>query len=119
MADALTRLVVDCSVVVKWKIPTEDHAAAAEALLGDWEHQVVDVWVPNHFPSEVISAFLRAARRSRLTTDEARRQYPLTHLPSRYGSRTLRRIFRGSEKPSDRRAYRLDRQLDGKRRASA
>src|SRR4030095_4107198 len=72
MADALTRLVVDCSVVVKWKIPTEDHAAAAEALLGDWEQQVVDVWVPNHFPSEVISAFLRAARRSRLTTDEAR-----------------------------------------------
>jgi predicted nucleic acid-binding protein len=72
MADALTRLVVDCSVVVKWKIPTEDHAAAAEALLGDWEHQMIDVWVPNHFPSEVISAFLRAARRSRLTTDEAR-----------------------------------------------
>jgi predicted nucleic acid-binding protein len=72
MADALTRLVVDCSVVVKWKIPTEDHAAAAEALFGDWEHQVVDVLVPNHFTSEVISAFLRAARRGRLTTDEAR-----------------------------------------------
>ena len=72
MADALTRLVVDCSVVVKWKIPTEDHAAAAEALFGDWEHQVVDVVVPNHFPSEVISAFLRASRRGRLTTDEAR-----------------------------------------------
>jgi len=57
MADALTRLVVDCSVVVKWKIPTEDHAAAAEVLLGDWEHHVVDVVVPNRFPSEVISAF--------------------------------------------------------------
>ena len=27
---------------------------------------------PNHFLSEVISAFLRAARRGRLTTDEAR-----------------------------------------------
>jgi predicted nucleic acid-binding protein len=72
MADALTRLVVDCSVVVKWQIPTEDHAAAAEALFGDWEHHVVDVLVPNHFPSEVISAFLRASRRGRLTTDEAR-----------------------------------------------
>ena len=43
MADALTRLVVDYSVVVKWKIPTEDHAAAAEALLGDLGTQVVDV----------------------------------------------------------------------------
>jgi hypothetical protein len=36
MADTLMRLVVDCSVVVKWKIPTEDRAAAAEALFGDW-----------------------------------------------------------------------------------
>jgi len=72
MVDSLTRVVVDCSVVVKWKILTEDHAAAAEALLGDWEQQVVDVLVPNHFPSEVISAFLRASRRGRLTTDEAR-----------------------------------------------
>ena len=72
MADALTRLVVDCSIVVKWKIPTEDHAAAAEALFGDWEHQMVDVSVPNHFPSEVISAFLRTFRRGRITADEAR-----------------------------------------------
>ena len=72
MADALTRLVVDCSVVVKWHIPTEDHAAVAAALFGDWEDHVVDVWVPNHLPSEVISAFLRASRRGRLTTDEAR-----------------------------------------------
>jgi predicted nucleic acid-binding protein len=59
-------------VVVKWKIPTEDHAVAAEALFGDWEHQVVDVSVPNHFPSEVISAFLRASRRGRIMADEAR-----------------------------------------------
>ena len=72
MADTLARVVVDCSVVVKWKILTEDHAAAAEALLGDWEQQRVDVLVPNHLPSEVISAFVRAVRRGRLTTDEAR-----------------------------------------------
>jgi len=72
MAEALTRVVVDCSVVVKWYIPTEEHATAAEALFIDWEHHVVDVVVPNHFPSEVISAFLRAVRRARLTIDEAR-----------------------------------------------
>ena len=83
MADALTRLVVDCSVVVKWQIPTEDHSVAAAALFGDWEHQVIDVMVPNHFPSEVISAFLRASRRGRLTTEKPGRQseiclpYPL------------------------------------------
>jgi hypothetical protein len=39
-AMTVTRLVVDCRVVVKWKIPTEEHAAAAEALFVDWEHQV-------------------------------------------------------------------------------
>ena len=50
MADALTRVMVDCSAVVKWKIPTEDHATAAEGLFGDWEQQVVDVAIPNHFP---------------------------------------------------------------------
>src|SRR5712691_9565711 len=72
MADALTRLVVDCSVVVTWEIPTEDHAAAAEALFVDWEHHIVDVLVPHHVPSEVIRAFLRAYRRDRITMDEAR-----------------------------------------------
>jgi predicted nucleic acid-binding protein len=72
MADAITHLVVDCSVVVKWKILAEDHAAAAAALFGDWEHHVVDVLVPHHFSSEVVSAFLRVSRRGRLTTGEAR-----------------------------------------------
>ena len=33
---------------------------------------MVDVSVPNHFPSEVISAFLQAYRRNRITMDEAR-----------------------------------------------
>lgn len=41
MADPLTRLVVDCSVIVKWKIATEDHAAEAAELFLDWEHQVI------------------------------------------------------------------------------
>ena len=72
MVDSIARLVVDCSVVVKWRIPTEDHTAAAEELLLDWEHQAVEVSVPNHFQSEVISAFLRAYRRDRITADEAR-----------------------------------------------
>jgi len=32
MAQALARLVVDCSLVVKWKITTEDYAAEAEEI---------------------------------------------------------------------------------------
>ncbi|MBI3328116.1 MAG: type II toxin-antitoxin system VapC family toxin [Nitrospinae bacterium] len=72
MADPVARLVVDCSVVVKWKIPLEDHAAAAEQLLLDWEHRAVSVSAPNHLQSEIISAFLRAHRRGRITAEEAR-----------------------------------------------
>jgi len=72
MADPVARLVVDCSVVVKWKIPLEDHAAAAEQILLDWEHQAVEVFAPNHLQSEIISAFLRAHRRGRITEEEAR-----------------------------------------------
>jgi hypothetical protein len=90
MADALAQLVVDCSVVVKWKIPTEDHATAAEELLVDWEYQAVEVAVPNHFQSEVISAFLRAYRRDRITVDEAREAIrDLLALPPEAGRAAL------------------------------
>jgi predicted nucleic acid-binding protein len=56
---------------MKWKMLAEDHAAAANELLLDWEHEAVDVYVPNHFQSEIVSAFLRAHRRGRIRTDEA------------------------------------------------
>ncbi len=72
MADTLARLVVDCSVVVKWKISSEDYAAAADELLLDWESHAVDVWAPTHLQAEVVSAFLRAHRRGRITEEEAR-----------------------------------------------
>jgi hypothetical protein len=33
-------------VVVKWKLPLEEHAAAAEALLLAWEQQTLAVCAP-------------------------------------------------------------------------
>jgi predicted nucleic acid-binding protein len=63
---------VDCSVVVKWKIPAEDHAAVAEELFQDWEHGAVEVCAPFLLQAEVMSAFLRAHRRNRMSADEAR-----------------------------------------------
>ncbi|MGH7965762.1 MAG: type II toxin-antitoxin system VapC family toxin [Candidatus Binatia bacterium] len=72
MAQAVERLVVDCSVVVKWKIPAEDYAAEAEGLLLDWQQQAVDLCAPNLLQSEVISAFLHAYRRGRVSEDEAK-----------------------------------------------
>ena len=72
MAQALERLLVDCSVVVKWKITTEPHADNAQELFLDWRQQAVELCAPNLLQSEVTSAFLRAHRRGRLTDGEAR-----------------------------------------------
>lgn len=72
MADRIKRLLVDCSVVVKWKIPAEDHAAVADDLLQDWEQGAVEVCAPFLLQAEVMSAFLRAQRRNRVSASEAR-----------------------------------------------
>ena len=71
MAEILERLAVDCSVVVKWKLIAEDYAGEAEELLLDWQNQVMKLCVPNLLQSEVMSAFLRAHRRGRVSEAEA------------------------------------------------
>jgi len=63
MAQALARLVVDCSLVVKWKITTEDYAAEAEEILLDWQRQSIEACALNLLQAEVMSAFLRAHRK--------------------------------------------------------
>jgi predicted nucleic acid-binding protein len=72
MAQTIERLVVDCSIVVKWKITAEDYAAEAEECLLDWQKQAVEICAPNLLQSEVMSAFLRAHRRGRVTDAVAR-----------------------------------------------
>ena len=72
MAQILEQLVVDCSVVVKWKITAEDHADAAEELLRDWQQQAVELCAPTLLQAEVMSAFLRAYRRGRVSAEEAK-----------------------------------------------
>ncbi|MCH8294411.1 type II toxin-antitoxin system VapC family toxin [Candidatus Poribacteria bacterium] len=72
MAQILERLVVDCSVIVKWKITTEDYADEAEELLLDWQNRAVELCAPNLLQSEVMSAFLRAHRRGRVSEAEAK-----------------------------------------------
>ncbi len=71
MAQALVRLVVDCSLVVKWKITTEDYAAEAEEVLLDWQRRSIEACAPNLLQAEVMSAFLRAHRRGRVSRTEA------------------------------------------------
>jgi predicted nucleic acid-binding protein len=72
VAQILERLIIDCSVVVKWKIIAEDHANAAEELLLDWQQQAVELYSPTLLQVEIMSAFLRAHRRGRVSAEEAK-----------------------------------------------
>lgn len=85
MAQAVERLVVDCSVVVKWKVPAEPYAAEADALLHRWEEQAVELCAPNVLQAKVMSAFLRAHRRGRIGGAEATQAIrDLLALPFRF-----------------------------------
>jgi predicted nucleic acid-binding protein len=64
-------LVVDCSVLVKWELTSEDHSGKAMALFQDWQAGRVALHAPDLLPSEIGSAFLRAVRRGRLTVAQA------------------------------------------------
>lgn len=65
-------LVVDCSVLVKWELAGEAHTTAAMALFHDWQAGRTVLYAPDLLPSEIGSAFLRAARRNRVTDAQAR-----------------------------------------------
>lgn len=53
MAQTSERMMVDCSVVVKWRITAEDHADRAEELFFDWQEQAVEICAPNLLQSEI------------------------------------------------------------------
>jgi predicted nucleic acid-binding protein len=72
VAATVEALVIDCSVLVKWELPSESHAAKAMMLFDDWQAGAVRVNAPDLLPSEIGSAFLRAVRRGRLTEEQAR-----------------------------------------------
>lgn len=64
-------LIVDCSTVVKWVLADEDDCAQAWEMALDWASGAVQLAAPDLLPSELGSAFLRAARTGRITDDEA------------------------------------------------
>lgn len=74
MIDAASRLLVDCSVVAKWKLTSEPHAAQARELLLDWRDGAVLVAVPDQLFSELVNSMLGACRKypPRLTVAQAR-----------------------------------------------
>jgi predicted nucleic acid-binding protein len=91
-------LMVDCSVVIKWKIASEPHSAQARELLLDWQAQAIDVCAPDQLRGEVMSAFLKAFRRGRLTRQEALDSIEeLLTLPIHYFKTTKRVVIAAFE----------------------
>jgi predicted nucleic acid-binding protein len=66
------RLMPDCSILVKWEIASEPHAAEAREMMLDWRAGAIDLCAPDQLRTEVVAAFLKALRQRRLTEDEAR-----------------------------------------------
>jgi predicted nucleic acid-binding protein len=67
------RLLADTSTIAKWKLITEEYAAQADELLGDWEFGAVQVCVPDQTLTELVNAMLGAYRKHppRLSQAEA------------------------------------------------
>jgi predicted nucleic acid-binding protein len=71
MVGPTERLLIDSGILVKWQLTSEEYASEAQELLEDWRHRVTKVCVPIHVFTEVMSAFLKAQRRGRLSEQEA------------------------------------------------
>jgi len=56
---------------VKWVLADEEYCAQAWEMALDWAAGAVQLAAPDLLPSELGSAFLRAARTGRVTDDEA------------------------------------------------
>jgi predicted nucleic acid-binding protein len=72
MAAVTQRLLLDTSVVIKWKLAGEAHAAEARELLQNWRQNAVEVVAPDLLRTELTSALLRAHRRGRISQTEAK-----------------------------------------------
>src|SRR6266480_176943 len=71
MTSALPRLMVDCSVVTKWHIPSEPFVAEAQEMMWDGRHRAIELCGPDLLHAEVLNAFISAFRRGRISLAEA------------------------------------------------
>ena len=100
MTATIPELLVDCSVVVAWKIISEPYASQARELFVDWQQGALRVLATDQLFVEMLSAFTKATRGTgpRLMADEARTaiqdvlDLPFSVLRTR-GKRTVLRAF--------------------------
>jgi predicted nucleic acid-binding protein len=71
MTTSVNSLMVDCSVVVKWEIKTEPHAAEVRELLLDWQHRAIVIVAPNFLLLKTMNAIHRAQRGARIAVADA------------------------------------------------
>ncbi|MGQ0570100.1 MAG: type II toxin-antitoxin system VapC family toxin [Armatimonadota bacterium] len=71
MTTEVKAVVVDASVAAKWHLADEPHTAEADAILTAYDHGRLRLLAPAHIRYEVPSLFVRAARRQRLTPQQA------------------------------------------------
>jgi predicted nucleic acid-binding protein len=72
VSPSVVPVVVDCSVIAKWELPSEEYTPEAMELFRDWGAGTVAVHSPDLLLSEIGSVFLRSVRRGRITEAEAR-----------------------------------------------
>ena len=70
MAD-VPRYVIDASVVVKWHLSDEEHAAEALTILSDFQEGRIELLAPQLLRYEVASAIFKQMRRGRLSIEWA------------------------------------------------
>ena len=50
------QLMPDCSVLIKWQIPSEVHAAEAKEMFRDWVAGAVELCAPDQLRTEIVAA---------------------------------------------------------------
>ncbi len=81
-------LVPDASLVIKWYLPSEAGAEAAQLFLTAFQRAAIEFCAPEHLKAEVARALLLGVRERRFTQDEgldmvrAFLDLPLTYMPN-------------------------------------
>lgn len=91
------QLMVDTSVILKWKITSEDHFVQADDMLLDSEYGIIDLCVCDQVLPEIMNACLKVYRKEQVTENQAQTMldellaYPFKMFKTT--RRVLRRAF--------------------------
>lgn len=70
MPQAMSKVIVDASIALRWVLRDEKEAQV-DVLLEQWAASLTEMLVPPLFPAEVTNALYLSVKRKRLTLEEA------------------------------------------------